>query len=481
MDAFRVMANCSPVMIWMTDTEGEITFVNKAYREFFGVPAEDVAYIDWRTLVHPEDSEQCVHDFLEALRSRTGYRGKCRVRDANGEWRWVTSYGGPFFSASGEFLGMVGSSPDVTDQVNAEAALRESEERFRLALQGMPIFVFTTDRNLRYTWIHNVLAGLQRADIIGRRDEELMSEADAAPLSTLKRRVLANGVKERTEFEIRFGGRSYVYDVTVEPLIEQSGAIIGVKGAATEITERKRTEERLRDADRSKAELIAIVAHELRNRLAPIVNVANLPESASPEANVNARAILRRQVTHLIRIVDDLIDVGRLGAGKLDIRKERVTMQEVVHAAVESAQAAIAEAGHELQLRLNDNSLVVYGDPVRLCQVVVNLLTNAAKFTPRGGTINVELDRDENGRMAVLTVRDTGIGLSPDELQQIFGMFEQGRGNAIKTGLGVGLALSKHLVEMHSGTIEARSEGIGRGSEFIVRLPLDRETPTPPP
>jgi signal transduction histidine kinase len=124
--------------------------------------------------------------------------------------------------------------------------------------------------------------------------------------------------------------------------------------------------------------------------------------------------------------------------------------------------------------------LVVYGDPIRLCQVVVNLLTNAAKFTPRGGTIKVALNRDEASGMAVLAVRDTGIGLLPDELQQIFGMFEQGRGTAIKTGLGIGLALSKRLVEMHGGTIEARSPGIGRGSEFIVRLPPNEETAIPP-
>jgi signal transduction histidine kinase len=208
--------------------------------------------------------------------------------------------------------------------------------------------------------------------------------------------------------------------------------------------------------------------------------VANLPESAPPETIACARAILRRQVAHLTRIVDDLVDVGRLGAGKLDVRKERVALQDVIRTAVESAQAAVAEAGHKLQLQLTDCRLVVDGDPIRLCQVVVNLLTNAAKFTPRGGTIQLELTRDAATAAAVIVMRDTGIGLAPDELQQIFGMFEQGRGTAIKAGLGIGLALSKHLVELHGGTIEARSAGIGRGSEFIVRLPLHEETSNPP-
>jgi PAS domain S-box-containing protein len=219
-DAFRVMADCSPVMIWVTDAQGELTFVNKAYRGFFGVSDEDVAHLDWRTLVHPEDCGQSIRGFLEAVGSRASYRGKCRVRDATGEWRWVMSYGGPFFSESGEFLGMVGSSPDVTDQVNAEAALRENEERFRLALQGMPVIVFSADRDLRYTWIYNVMPGLQRADFIGHTDNELMSEADAAPIMALKRRVLTRGTRERGEFKIEVGGRTLVYDATIEPIIE---------------------------------------------------------------------------------------------------------------------------------------------------------------------------------------------------------------------------------------------------------------------
>jgi PAS domain S-box-containing protein len=209
-DAFRVMANCSPVMIWVTDAQGELIFVNKAYQGFFGVSAEDVAQLDWRTLVHPEDCSQTIQGLTEAIGSRASYRGKCRVRHASGEWRWVMSYGDPFFSASGEFLGMVGSSPDITDQVNAEAALRESEERFRLALQGMPIIVFAADRDLRYTWIHNVVPGLRWADIIGHTDDELMSDADAAPVMALKRRVLATGTRERGEFQIKVGNRTMV-------------------------------------------------------------------------------------------------------------------------------------------------------------------------------------------------------------------------------------------------------------------------------
>jgi signal transduction histidine kinase/ActR/RegA family two-component response regulator len=246
--------------------------------------------------------------------------------------------------------------------------------------------------------------------------------------------------------------------------------------------ERLRLLKELKAADRRKDDFLAMLAHELRNPLAPIrtaVKVLHLKGSDAPEARW-ARNIIDRQVEHLTRLIDDLLDVSRITLDKLDLRQEPVELSEIIAGAVESGRAFIEQRGHQLTVTLPRERVYVNGDPVRLAQVFLNLLNNAAKYTEHGGRIWLTADRQQDH--AVVSVKDTGVGIPRDKLPRLFEMFYQVDASLERAhgGLGIGLSLVRRLVESHGGSVDARSEGPGRGSEFTVRLPVLVEAPQPP-
>jgi PAS domain S-box-containing protein len=248
-------------------------------------------------------------------------------------------------------------------------------------------------------------------------------------------------------------------------------------GTAHDITSRKVAEEALKDADRRKDEFLATLAHELRNPLAPIRNslhLLRLSGDLSPMLN-QVRDIMERQVNHMVRLIDDLLDVSRISRGKIELRKESVELATIVATAVEANRPLIESAGHQLALSLPAEPIVLDADPVRLAQIIGNLLNNAAKYTPGGGQIWLSAHAADGE--AILSVRDNGLGISTELLPRVFDMFAQLDSSISRSqgGLGIGLTLTKTFVEMHGGRIEARSEGLERGSEFIVRLPLPVE------
>ena len=244
---------------------------------------------------------------------------------------------------------------------------------------------------------------------------------------------------------------------------------------------RKRAEEGLKEADRRKDEFLATLAHELRNPLAPIRN--SLPSCGSPAtcgpAAERIREMMERQVNHMVRLVDDLLEVSRISRGKIELRKERVELATIVRGAVETSTPLIEAGRHQLAISLPSEPVTLDGDPVRLAQVIANLLNNAAKYTEQGGQIWLTARRQ--GTDVVVSVRDTGIGISADMLPRVFEMFTQVDQSEARAqgGLGIGLTLVENLVRMHGGSVEARSEGPARGSEFIVRLPLAAEALAP--
>jgi CheY-like chemotaxis protein len=237
----------------------------------------------------------------------------------------------------------------------------------------------------------------------------------------------------------------------------------------------------VQEADRRKNEFLAMLAHELRNPLAPIrnaVEVMRLPGVAAPQL-AWARGVIERQVQHMVRLVDDLLDVSRITRGKIRLQKEPVELTSVLARAVETSRPLIEERGHELTITPAGCPLWAQGDPVRLAQVVSNLLNNAAKYTEKGGRIWLSAAREEG--QAVLRVRDTGMGIPVEMLGSVFELFTQADRSLDRAhgGLGIGLTLVRQLVEMHQGSVEAHSDGPGKGSEFVVRLPLMAE-PAPP-
>ena len=282
---------------------------------------------------------------------------------------------------------------------------------------------------------------------------------------------------------VRKDGRQLDISLTLSPIYDAGGQLVGASGIDRDISDRKAAEAALAEAARRKDEFLALLGHELRNPLAPIRNCLQLLRSTGLDDGKRDKALtmVERQVTHLTRLVDDLLDVARISRGRIHLREERLDLAEAVRTAVEDQRASIVAAGLELDLELPARAVWIMGDPTRIAQVIGNLLHNAVKFTPPGGRISITLEPDEGGT-ARLTVRDTGIGMETELLTRLFEPFSQSRSHPVhdRGGLGLGLALVKTLVELHGGSVAATSPGKGRGTRIDLRLPrrpgLEEET-----
>ncbi|MGD0045081.1 MAG: hybrid sensor histidine kinase/response regulator, partial [Isosphaeraceae bacterium] len=255
------------------------------------------------------------------------------------------------------------------------------------------------------------------------------------------------------------------------PIRDDQDNIVKWFGTCTDIEDQKQAQEALRDADRKKDEFLAMLAHELRNPLASIGNAAHILGSRDAQAHFPwVKDVISRQVKQLGRLIDDLLDVSRITRGKIELRRENLDVSSVLNQAIESVRPLIEQRNHELIVSLRPG-LRLDADPTRLQQILVNLLTNAAKYTESGGTI--WLTAGHEGNDIVIKVRDTGIGIPPEKLPQMFELFAQGDRSLARSegGLGIGLTLVRSLAEMHGGSVTATSEGPGKGSEFMVRLP----------
>lgn len=266
------------------------------------------------------------------------------------------------------------------------------------------------------------------------------------------------------------------------PLFGADGSVRKWVGMNIDITERKQAEEALRDADRRKDEFLAILAHELRNPLAPLrtgLEIMRLGTADAARAE-RLRSMMMRQVDHMVTLVDDLMDVSRISRGSIVLDRHPVELATVIRSALEACDPAIRQRSHEISLVLPAETIRVDGDRTRLVQALGNLLTNAAKYTDPGGHITVRLERE--GDFAVLGVKDNGVGIPADKLSNVFDLFMQVDSAVDRTqgGLGIGLTIVRQLVELHGGTIEVHSDGPGTGSEFVMRLPLSH-APVPEP
>ena len=342
-------------------------------------------------------------------------------------------------------------------------------------LEGLMEGFVAYDENWRMTYMNAAaerLLNRSRADVLGRTWHQAFPHAVGNPVDHMYQRVMRERRGERMEYFYPHYKRWL--EISASPVSTGGVAVYfrDVTDRMQAFTDLKSVTERLLDADRRKDEFLATLAHELRNPLAPIRNglyLLRIADRASETAE-QARAMLERQVRHLVRLVDDLLDVSRITRGKLELRRETVEVAAIVGAAVETSQPAIDAAGHRLEVELPPEVLTLSADPVRLAQVLANLLNNAAKYTPPQGAIRLAVRRED--AMATISVRDSGVGIPQQMLERIFEMFTQVDAASTHGGLGIGLTLARRLVELHGGTIEARSAGAGLGSEFVVRLPL---------
>jgi PAS domain S-box-containing protein len=269
-------------------------------------------------------------------------------------------------------------------------------------------------------------------------------------------------------------GRRIAISLTVSPIRDPAGVIIGASKIARDISDRKRAEEALREADQRKDQFLALLAHELRNPLAAIryALAAASKRVGTVKLHKRTEEVIERQVTHMTRLLEDLLDIARITRGALEIKKSSTELTYIIGTAIETARPMLKAKGHTLSLDLPKQSVPLEGDPIRLAQVFSNILINAAKFTNNGGQIALRAVREPE--WLVVSVRDNGIGISAELMPRIFDLYSQGHAAFARdeSGLGIGLSLVHGLVALHGGTIEARSDGPGKGSEFIIRLPL---------
>ncbi|MDI1481297.1 PAS domain S-box protein [Polyangium sp. y55x31] len=509
---FRNMADTAPVMIWVTEADTACTFLNQRWYDFTGQTPERALGHGWLDALHPDDREEILRKFLAASRLRESTRFEYRLRRKDGEYRWALDSATPRFGPRGDFRGYVGSVVDISERKQLEDGLRESEERARARAQEIEAMMDATPAAI---WIAHdpqchVITGsrtayeMMRVPLTQANISKTGAEGDTVPHMRIFRdgkelrpedlpiQQAARGEPARDwEEEIVFDdGDSITIFGSAVPLRGPNGELRGSIGAFVDITafkrteaalhsERQRTEEALRAADRRKDEFMAMLSHELRNPLATIRNaVGVLRCTRTGNARIERlHDMIDRQSEQLTRMVDDLLDVARITQGKLILRKERVDLAAIVSRAVETSRPLIDAAGHALSIRMPAGSVMLEGDVGRLSQVLSNLLNNAAKYTETRGQIR--LSAEVEGDEVQIRVEDNGIGIPPDVLPHVFDLFTQSSRaiDRAQGGLGIGLTLVRTLVEMHGGKVSARSGGTGQGAEFAVRLPIRRNTP----
>lgn len=391
----------------------------------------------------------------------------------------------PIADARGQIVGASKTARDITGRKRAEAALVESERRFREMVDALPVAVYTTDAEGRLTHFNPAAVEFAgRTPELGadhwcvtwklyRADGTPMPHREA-PMAVALREARpirgARAIAERPDGERRW------FEPYPTPLFDAAGRLTGGINLLLDVTERTRVEAMLQDADRRKDEFLALLAHELRNPLAPIRTGLELIRISgdTPQSVGRVRAIMERQVSQMVRLIDDLLDVSRIASGKIVLQRAPTSLPDLIQSAVDTHRTAIDAARIDLAVSLPEQPCFIDADPTRFVQVLSNVLHNASKFTPAHGKICVsaEVRDDADVPQVAITVSDTGTGISSDLLPRIFGLFVQSEPATQRThgGLGIGLALARQLIEMHGGTIAAHSDGPGRGATFVITM-----------
>jgi len=459
--------------------DGIIQSWNAAAERIFGYDAEE-AVGRHITLVIPPDRVAEEDHIIGRLRrgERVDHFETVRMRK-DGSHVEVSLTISPIHDVDGRVIGASKVARDITAKKQAEELLRENEERLRIAMETGKIGVWEWDipaDHVTMTDSLHAIHGISKEDFGATAEAfaELVHPDDRELVSKAMDRSLNQEAPYELEFRVVKPGGEVIWIFTNAIVMRRDGRPVRMIGASMDITERKRTEEALKTADRRKDEFLAILAHELRNPLAPIRNASQvLLMKASSDADTKwSREVIGRQVHHMARLLDDLLDVSRIALNRFELRKERIELAEIIRNAVDTSRPLMDAGRHDLVVDLPRNPVHVHGDPVRMAQVFSNLLNNAAKYTETGGHIRLSVEPRE-GEILV-SVKDDGIGISAEALPRIFDMFSQAKPALERSqgGLGIGLALARGLVELHGGRIDVHSAGPGTGSEFIVRLPL---------
>jgi PAS domain S-box-containing protein len=523
---FHEMADTAPAMLWISDPSGAWTFLSRQWHELTGQQPDRALGLGWLNVLHPDDRDSAADAIFEATDQRRPFHFECRLSQPDGEPRWTIIAGQPRRGTDGEFLGFVGSAIDITERRKAEEAVideihtRETLSRVGAALASeldpdtliqsavdaataltaaqWGVFFFTVADDEGTTHEHHAVSGLpaeafpepELAEVtrwrprIVRIDDLMAADGPDAPdAADIDRRWIPQGAPVRSYLSVPVvsrtgdvrGGVSFghVRAGVFQPRHEQLAS--GIAAWAALALDNASLYKEAQEANRAKDEFIATLSHELRTPLNAMLGWAHMLRAnvLPPETKRRALETLERNVRTQAQLVDDLLDVSRIVAGKLHIKSEEVDLTAVVASAADTVRPATVAKGISFRVVADpDRQVIVTGDADRLRQIFWNLLTNAVKFTPKGGRVEIELRYADGGASVVVT--DTGQGIRQDFLRHVFERFRQADSTASRRhgGLGLGLAIVRHLTEAHGGSVTAESAGDGLGATFTIHLPV---------
>jgi PAS domain S-box-containing protein len=494
-ERFRMLCAFAPIGIFQTDGVGRCLYTNPQWQAIAGLTLQQSLGDGWASAVHPDDREQVWREWKRCTQEGSEFSMEFRFLTLQGGAHWVQANAAAIRSQLGEIIGYVGTDQDITARKQAEEALQNVLQKLNFHVENSPLGVIEWDSDLRIIrWSQSAenIFGWTAQEILGKQMNEwqFIYPQDAAAVSDVVRRILGGN-----EAQTFCCNRNYAKDGSVvycewynSTLTDESGNLVSVLSLIMDVSDRVRLaferdrilqlEQAARTeaerANRVKDEFLAVLSHELRSPLNPILGWSKILKTRKLDEDMATQAleIIERNAQAQAQLIEDLLDVSRILQGKLKLNVYSIDLTTVIHAALETVRLAAQAKSIELQPILEVGVWQVSGDPTRLQQVFWNFLSNAVKFTPNGGRVEIRLQ--EVASQAQITISDTGKGISPEFLPYVFESFRQADSTTTRQfgGLGLGLAIARNLVEMHGGTVIADSLGEGQGATFTVQLPL---------
>jgi len=485
----RMATDAAQLGLWSWDPVADrVVWENHRPYEILGLALDEESVNRKRFIqefVHPDDAPAFEKAAAATIKTGERFHFQGRVRRTDQQQFWLEFFGNAQYAHDGTLSHIAGVVVDITERKQAEIELMASRERFQTIVSQAATGVVEANSKGVITFANQKycqILGYTEAELLGKNILDITAPDSIQATSDVLGRLRASGKASVLEKQyLRKDGTIIWGSASMSLLRGSAGEAHSTVSIIVDITENKKAEENLRklaaslaESDRRKTEFLATLAHEMRNPLAPIRSGLNLMRLHGDDmlAIGKIRDMMERQVTHLVHLVDDLLDIARISGGKIVLKKTQVSLKNLIVHAIETSRPVIDNRNHVLTVELPDESLLLDADPIRITQILANLLNNAAKYTPAGGhiTISTQLEQD---RVAI-RVTDSGVGIAQESLTTIFEMFGQ-VGESIgqaQGGLGIGLSLVKHLVEMHEGSVAVTSTGEGAGSTFTVALPL---------
>ena len=474
---YRAIGESIDYGIWVCDPQGRNIYASESFLNLVGLTQEQCAEFGWGEVLHPDDAEQTIAAWDQCVRTGDAWDIEHRFRGVDGQWHPILARGVPVRNDGGEIIAWVGINLDISELKQVENDLRESESRFRNMADNAPVLIwvlgvggcqFVNKEYLKFVGqpVEEVL-GMGWADSIHPDDADSYLDAYLAAFER----------QEPFKAQVRMHRADGTYrwlSSTAAPRFRADGVFLGYIGSSVDITDIKKSEEALREADRRKDDFLAMLGHELRNPLAGIVTGAQVLSmlKLNDEAG-EMQGVIARQASFMSRIVDDLLDVSRIARGKLRLRHQRANLCQLVRDTVEDYRKSHSLDQCALRLSVSDDDLWIWADPARLTQAFSNIIHNGCKFSDGPNVVTVEVSADRAASTATIVVRDSGIGMAPETVAGIFEPFTQADTSLERSrgGLGLGLALARGLIQLHGGEIVASSAGLGHGAVFTITLP----------